>query len=67
MIPSIINLQIEYVSYADEKIPSVKLLNLVVDYDWGQSTNGICLVNCGKKNQEFKDCKKKIQGFKNYY
>ena len=30
MIPSVINLPTEYVSYADGKIPSVKLLNLVV-------------------------------------
>jgi hypothetical protein len=30
VIPSVINLPMKYVSYTDEKFPSVKLLNLVV-------------------------------------
>ena len=32
VIPSVINLPTEYVSYADGKIPAVKLLNLVVRF-----------------------------------
>ena len=32
VIPSVNLLPTEYVSYADEKIPSVKLLNLIVKY-----------------------------------
>jgi hypothetical protein len=38
VIPSVINLPTEYVSYADGKIPSIKLLNLVVEYFMLSST-----------------------------